>query len=440
MPVPGDFMKVNVANNTFTHEGAKAVETNPYERLKRTVLACMLFEDNFYEDGMKCADRIKELCSHCTALQVFSLALDAAQKYHLRHVPLQLIVEGLKLDKKHTWVSDTIYCVITRPDMLCDLLALYWKEGRKPIAYQLKKGLAKAFCKFDEYQLAKYNRDNAIKLRDILFLCHAKPNDDQQAELWKRLINKELKTPDTWETRLSAGDDKKESFQQLLVSQKMGKLAILRNLRNMQEAGISKELVASELIRNLKEMLPFQYIAAARECPQWEDIVDPAMVKACSLKPKLNGKTVLLVDVSGSMNHPLSSKSKMTRLDAACAMAILLRECCEKVIIASFSERLMPIPSRHGMALRDAITLSQQHQGTYLGRAIQYFQNETYDRFIVITDEQSHDEIPPMLKGRNYILNIGTYENGIGNKNQWTTISGFSEVSIDFIRELENSV
>jgi len=194
------------------------------------------------------------------------------------------------------------------------------------------------------------------------------------------------------------------------------------------------------LLHNTKEMLPFQYIAAAKECPQWEDIIDPAMIKVCSLKPKLQGDTIILIDVSGSMNYPLSSKSKMTRMDAACGLAILLRECCIASAMFSFSNQFVPLPTRQGMALRDAIVSSQSHSGTMLGDALNYLNSLKqlkYDRLIVITDEQTADIIPKMPSKNNYILNIAGYQNGIGNKNQWTTITGFSEASIDFIRELE---
>jgi hypothetical protein len=433
-------MKVNVRNSIFTHEGGKAVEITPYQRLKRTVLACMLFEDNFYEDGVAVVDRIKELCSRCNCEDILKLAFDATHLYHLRHVPLQLIVEALKSPNICLNAHGYIDCIITRPDMMTDLLALYWKDGKKPIANQLKKGLALAFQKFDEYQLGKYNRDNPIKLRDVLFLVHAKPKDKDQADLWKRLANKQLKTPDTWEVRLSAGQDKKATFAELLYKGKLGKLAILRNLRNMQQSGVPKETVAYELMRNPKEMLPFQYIAAAKECPEWEDIVDPAMIQACALKPKFLGKTVIMVDVSGSMDSPISNKSKMMRMDAACGMAILLRECTDDPTIFTFSNGIALVPNRHGMALRDAIVSSQPHSGTYLGGCLNNVirSGMRYDRLIVITDEQIGDMIPQMPFGKNYIFNIAGYQNGIGNHNQWTTITGFSEASIDFIRELEN--
>lgn len=437
-------MKVNVKNSAVTHEGAKAeVALTPYQRLARTVLANMLFENNYYENGVDSAKRITELCAQCSRNSILELAEIASKKYHLRHIPLQLIVESIKNINIANFIhqpSHFIERIITRPDQMTDLLALYWKEKRIPLANQLKKGLAKAFTKFDEYQLAKYNRNDAIKLRDVLFMVHAKPIYDNQPDLWKRLVNNELKTPDTWETRLSAGEDKNEAFSELLEKGKMGKLAILRNMRNIKEAGVPKSIVERELLRNLKEMLPFQYLAAARECPEWEDIIDQSMIQACALKPKLAGQTVVLVDVSGSMAHPLSDKSKMTRMDAACGLAILLRECCENVQIASFSERLVVVPPRHGMALRDALIKSQPNSSTYLGAALNAIikQQAKYDRMIVITDEQSQDNIPKMGCGKHYILNIAGYQNGIGNINDWLTITGFSEASIDYIRELES--
>ena len=90
--------------------------------------------------------------------------------------------------------------------------AIYWQNGRVPLSAQVKKELAAAFTKFDEYALAKYNRPNAVKLRDVLFLSHAKPLDAAQALLWKRLIAGEPAAPDTWEVALSSGANKREAL------------------------------------------------------------------------------------------------------------------------------------------------------------------------------------------------------------------------------------
>src|SRR5262249_30754441 len=197
---------------------------------------------------------------------------------------------------------------------------------------QVKKGLAAAFTRFDEYALAKYNRASPVKLRDVLFLCHARPVDAAQAELWKCLVAGELATPDTWEVALSGGADKREAWERLLSENKLGALALLRNLRNMTEAKVDEELVRTGLYRMKTErVLPFRFIAAARYAPQWEPELEKAMLRSLDCKngegqAKLPGKTVLLVDVSGSMDAPLSRRAEMRRNDAAYGLAVLLRE------------------------------------------------------------------------------------------------------------------
>src|SRR5262249_23919576 len=142
-------------------------------------------------------------------------------------------------------------------------------------------------------------------------------------------------------------------------------------------------------------VLPFRFLAAARYAPRWEETLEQAMLKCVAGQEKLAGKTIVLVDVSGSMTAPLSQRSEMQRTDAAYGLAVLLREIGEKVAVFSFSDSLVEVPVRRGFALRDAIDASQQHSATYLGKAVEELnQKERYDRLIVITDEQAHDTVP----------------------------------------------
>ena len=294
----------------------------------------------------------------------------------------------------------------------------------------MKKALAAAFPKFDEYQLAKYDRGGPIKLRDVLFLCHAKPRDEAQAGVWKKLIWGRLSVPDTWEVALSSGSDKREAWERLLREQKLGALALLRNLRNMREAGVNESLVLSALgSMSTARVLPFRFLAAARYAPQWEEALEQAMLKSVAKQEKLPGKTIVLVDVSGSMTAPLSRRSEMQRTDAAYGLAVLLREIGEKVAVFSFSNDLVEVPARRGFALRDAIDRSQQHGATYLGKAVEKLnQNENYDRLIVITDEQAHDTMPSP-KGKGYVINVASYKNGIGYASGRTLMAGVSRSS-----------
>jgi 60 kDa SS-A/Ro ribonucleoprotein len=455
--------KINKAVKTdpiYTHEGARASRITPIMALRRSVCSQMLWENEFYEDGVSIATRISETIKMCKPEQVAALAIEAREKFKLRNVPLLLVRELARLGYKGT--AETLGKIIQRPDELTEFLALYWKDGRCPLSAQVKRGLAAAFVKFSEYSLSKYNRDEAVKLRDVLFLSHAKPLNGAQEATWKKLIDGTLSAPDTWEVALSSGADKKATWERLLAENKLGSLALLRNLRNCKTVGVDESLIFTALEKmKVDRVLPFRFISAARFAPQWEPQLEIAMLKSLSTQEKLPGHTVMLLDVSGSMDQPLSSKSDLQRLDAACGVAMLLREICEKVDIYTFSMKLIQIPARHGFALRDAICNSQQHSGTPLGLAIKSIyankgektntfefgyhgrQEVDYkgqdlhpDRLIVITDEQSADNVPNP-QGKGYLINVASARNGVGY-GAWNHIDGFSEAVIGWIREYEN--
>jgi hypothetical protein len=437
--------KLNKQARPRTDEGAPAKSITPEQALRRSVLSCMLWEGEFYESGVQIAGRIHELVPQVAAERVAALAVEARERMKLRHAPLLLVREMARYATHRVLVAETLARVIQRADELSEFVAIYWAGGRQPLSAQVKKGLAAAFGKFDEYALAKYDRAGAVRLRDVLFLSHAHPVDEAQAALWKRLAENELVTPDTWEVALSAagraeGDSKRQVWERLLGERKLGALALLRNLRNLHSAGVSEELVQAALA-GLKtdRVLPFRFLAAARSAPQWEQPLEAAMFRALEGRTaRLAGHTVLLVDVSGSMESAISHRSEMRRTDAAYGLAILLREIAEKVTIYTFSEAAKRVPSRRGMALRDALDQSQLHSGTYLGAALQQVETdcrEGYDRLVVITDEQSHDRVPAP-RGKGYVINVASNRNGVGY-GEWTHIDGWSEAVVEYIAELE---
>lgn len=432
-------MKINVKHadtGLRTHEGAIAKRITRKQELERTVMACLLWEDQFYEDGRTIADRISELVKVNKPEDVSEVAIRARSDFRLRHAPL-LMAREMTRHHKGKIVGQTISSVIQRADELAEFLAIYWKDGKQPLSKQVKLGLAKAWPKFNAYNLAKYDRDGAVKLRDSLFMCHAKPKDEVQAGVWKGLVNKTLKPADTWEVNLSAGKDKKETFERLIKEGSLGYMALLRNLRNMYASGVDRSLVFDALISGAEKSkaLPFRYIAAARAVPQWERPIDQAMQLALKSMDKLPGRTVVLVDVSASMDYPLSKKSDLSRVDAACALASLIAGIAEDFEIYSFSDKVVMVPPRNGMALIDAILRSQTHYGTDLGFAVDVANSSDYDRLIVITDEQSRSRVPGP-KGRGYMINVASYENGVGY-GPWTHIDGFSEAVVRYIQEIE---
>ena len=181
--------RLNIAKKIHTHEGARACQVNHELQLRRSVMSCMLWENEFYEDGTSIADRIVRLIPLVKPQVVAQMAIDARSKMKLRHVPLLIVREMARLPEHKAFVAHTLASVIQRPDEMTEFLAIYWQDGKEKLSAQVKKGIARAFVKFNEYSLAKYNRNGSIKLRDVLFLCHAKPINEEQAALFKKLIN-----------------------------------------------------------------------------------------------------------------------------------------------------------------------------------------------------------------------------------------------------------
>lgn len=438
-------LNIKPKNTEVTHEGAPAVgPLKPIEQLKRSVLSCLLWESEFYEDGQTIADRIRETAEKCQPEEVAALALSARSIHNLRHAPLLLLEVLTRTGAgKPGLVSGAIEATIQRADELAEFLAIYSGGKRKPLAGQVKKGLAAAFHKFDEYALAKYDRAGKYRLRDVLFLSHAKPKDDAQKALWERLINNQLQAPDTWEVALSGGADKKEAFERLLKEGKLGYLALLRNLRNMEQAQVDRALIKEALLarKGARRVLPFRYVAAARAAPNLEPVIDEALCASIKEMPSLKGHTGVLVDVSGSMDAPLSGKSDLKRIDAAATLASVIN--ADDLSVATFSHALAIIPPRRGMAGVDAVIKSQPHGGTYLGKALEEFDRRAtmsgrpFHRLIVISDEQSHDAVQAPKVPRLYMINVASHKNGVGYRNGWTHIDGFSEGVLRYIHALE---
>jgi 60 kDa SS-A/Ro ribonucleoprotein len=439
-------VSLNKIVRAFTHEGARGRRFTPEMELKRALMNCLLWEDQFYEDGVAIADRIKALVPQVEPARVAALAIEAREQMKLRHAPLLVVREMARQEKHRALVADTLDRVIQRPDEMTELLAIYWADAlgpmqqrkRQPVSAQIKKGLARALTKFDAYQLAKYDRDGAVRIRDVLFLVHAKPKDADQAKIWKRLVDGELDSPDTWEVSLSSGKDKRDTFERLIADNKLGGLALLRNLRLMQKAEVPRGTIADAIAAmRTDRILPYRFIAAARYAPDFEPELEAAMLKSIKGYARLRGRTRLLIDVSGSMFVPLSAQSEMTRAEAACGLAILAREVCDEVEIFTFSRNVVKLPPRRGFALRDAIINSQPHASTFLGKAVTEIDRKG-DRLVVFTDEQSHDKVSNP-KGDGYMVNVASYQHGVGH-GAWTRVDGFSEAVIAWIAMSEETV
>ncbi|MCD0488487.1 TROVE domain-containing protein [Pedobacter sp. MC2016-14] len=381
-----------VKNQVLNYEGAKSFTLTPEMELYTAVVTWGL-NDSFYEKNEARLARLQKLISDCDPIFVGKLAVYTRTKMYMRSVPMVLTTELAKRHAGDNLVAKVTEGVVNRADEITELLACYEllneRSGTKRLnrlSKQLQKGLSAAFNSFDEYQFAKYNRDGTIKLRDALFLVHPKAKDDAQQMLFNKIVNGTLQTPYTWETELSAlgqlnydsNEAKAAAFckkwEELIDSGKLGYMALLRNLRNIQEAGISyphfqkvcSRLSDSEQVAKAKQF-PFRYLAAYRELittgtylpikglpkklsalllghngytGELLDTLEKAVqASAANIKGFDHETRVLLAcDVSGSMQTPVSAKSKVLLYDVGLMLAMLLQSRCKNVEVGMFGD------------------------------------------------------------------------------------------------------
>lgn len=430
-----------------------ALQTNE-ATMRRLVLTCLLWEDNAYQDGKSIVEDIKALVPQVSGKFCSDLAIEARVEQKLRHVPLMLIREMCRYETHKPFVRETINKVCTRPDQLTELLSLYWQGGKKPLAKQLKLGLADAMLNFDRYQISKWNRDADIKLRDVLFLTHPKPKNKDQEQLFKGLAEGTLAPADTWEVKYSAAKsnaEKQAIWKDLHERNKLGALAVLKNLRNMQEVGLSKADIRKIIADCSPAMLlPVDFMRAADHASDFIPDLESLMFRCLAQFPKIKGESVFILDVSGSMTSRLSGKTDYSRMDVGMAMAMLAREVCEGVTIyltagndGARVHKTEKVKNLRGFGLINEIRSMVPKMGgggIFTRQCLDHIRplEKNVDTVIVFSDSQDCDymnkALPSPFGKRNYIIDVSSHRNGINYKGVWTAeISGWSENFLKFI-------
>jgi 60 kDa SS-A/Ro ribonucleoprotein len=347
-------------NTTTNFEGAVAYKMSPEMELYSLVCTTNL-QNKFYESSDDTLARLRKLIKKCQPMFVAQLAIYARTKMYLRSVPLVLVVEMCKAGFGSDLIECTTRQVIQRADELTEILAYYSQANNRTgtkklnkLHNGLKRGIASAFGKFDEYQFAKYNRDGEIKLRDVMFLTHPKPEEKREF-LYKKIADNKLETPDTWEVKLSKNDgrSKKSKWEELIKTDALGYMALMRNLRNMLEAGVSmgpalEKLTNREAILRSRQF-PFRFLSAYEAIKDVSDFnvrdvmgaLETAILTSVENIKGFNKETKVFVvsDVSGSMQGKVSQYSSVQTLDIGLILGMLLQYKCDKVMTGIFADR-----------------------------------------------------------------------------------------------------
>lgn len=361
-------------SNVLNHEGAAAFKMSPEMELYTAAVTSAL-SGKFYESPKEFIARISDLVRRVDPVFVAQLAVYTRTQMNLRSIPLLLLVELAKCHSGDDLVSRAVGKTVLRADEISELLACYqWRnpsQGIKKLgklSRQIQNGLKEAFNRFDEYQFAKYNRNDAeIKMKDALFLVHPKAKDAEQQALFDKIVAGTLETPYTWETQLSAlGQQHFESeeakkaavkslWEELMDSGKLGYMALLRNLRNILQAEVSTEHIGKlcarisdpEQVAKSKQ-LPFRFLSAYREIVKDKSAYTGKILMALEAAAKvsvvslegfdINTNVLVAADVSGSMQRPVAPKSSVQNYDIAILLSMLLMSKCEAVVSGMFGD------------------------------------------------------------------------------------------------------
>lgn len=490
---------VDVNPTGLTHEGAAGYARTPRAELFLAAVTEMA-EDKFYESAEQRQARISKLVKTVIAevggwTWICELVTWLRKEAGMRSASIIVAAEAVAAgpEKCLPTKRDLVSVACQRADEPAEFLG-YWlaNKGRK-LPAAVKRGIADAAVRlYNEYTALKYDgQSRAIRMADVIELTHPKPKDEVQAALFKYLIdnrhnrdefNLELLPKINLDKKLLALDPADrgpylpeamtagwswervagwlpggltdEVWEEIIPT--MGYMATLRNLNNFSKAGISKTSVdlVNERLANPEAVakslqFPYRFLSAwmHTEAMEYASALEAAANLSVSNIPEFEGRTLIVIDTSGSMQSPVGGdRSKIQCVDAAAlfgyALALKNHGKVDLVMFADTSAELHQ-PKKNASLLRSVQSFRKQvgrvGYSTQTWAAIKRHYNG-HDRVIVLTDEQSHD------RGKNpgcfmHFFNLTGYRYGTAPKDPRTfAYGGFTDAMFSTLPLLEKGV
>ncbi|MBR2836648.1 MAG: TROVE domain-containing protein [Coriobacteriales bacterium] len=346
--------KFNLPNTikTTNRSGYVAYAMPEKEHLVTAVLATMFGEPKYYESTDEDIIRLATDCAHNDPAFLFKLACYARNVGNMRsasHVLTAVIAR-----EASQFTRATIRDVVLRPDDITEIMSCYKGLYGKPFPNAMKREVASVLQQFDEYQIAKYNGGNkSLKFRDVLRITHPVPKTKETELLFHKILSDELETPYTWEVELSTRGNTKEVWDELILSGKVGYMALLRNLRNIVKSGadvtpVLERLSDPDQVRKSRQ-LPFRFYSAYRALSteglmtgEIHRALENALTASLDNMEPILGRTLVAVDVSGSMSSRISSNSDVRCCDIASLFGAMSSRLCEDATVCYFDASYTP--------------------------------------------------------------------------------------------------
>lgn len=469
---------------TTNNSGHAAYQKGFKLELVQNVLTSFFGEPKFYSDDGNASRMITlatEIAKEDPAF-IVKLAQFARIHFNMRSVSHALVAVLAKVHKtphdheKKGLVRKAVDGVVYRADDLTEIASAYLKLYGKPFPNSLKRGLGDALNGFNEYALAKYKGDrHQMKMRDLIRLCHPKPKSKESSELFKKCLTGTLETPITWETQLSAKGNSWEVWKDLIDNNKVGYMALLRNLRNIILASKRTEAETKETIDKViakisnegevrrSKQLPFRFYSAYRELEGLVKVsskifraLEEAMEHSLVNLNPLKGTTAIFIDTSGSMETPVSHKSTVPCKDIAVLLGLIAARLSEDYHLWTFNTRLYTnrVPVTENSILGCVKLLNNTTGGTDMALPFYKLIDEEIkvDRIIILSDSEVNcgkSVIQEQVNTYRERVNKNVFVHAIDLQGYGTTqfnlmdkrncfLAGWSEKVLSFIDLFEN--
>lgn len=371
-----------------------------------SILLTSFANEQFYRSSNDTFDRlktlIKELSERGKAKFVAQAAVYARTEFGMRSITHVVASTLGRYAQGQEWASSFYDGIIHRPDDMTEIVAYHTAHNGK-IPNSMKKGFSAAFGRFDAYQLAKYRgATKDVKLVDVVNLVHPVPTDKNR-EAIASLVKDELRSAETWESKLTAAGQnaesdeekaefKKEAWTGLIAERKIGYFALLRNLRNIVEQApdilpSAIEMLTDATLIKKSLILPFRFQTAAGEISKMTSAaarialvgINKALDISVSNAPVFPGSTLVVLDVSVSM------AGRPSEIGALFAAVLIKSNNADFIVFADRAGYAQVNPLDSTTTIASSIRFAAG--GTNFHSIFQAA-NQKYDRIIILSDMQ----------------------------------------------------
>ena len=404
------FNKVKARGPQATsYEGGAVYEKAPINEWMNMLFSSFM-ENKFYESAEDQQERFEELTQKMADAYGYEFVAKAAvfarNELGMRSIS-QFVASWLNdksFENKRAFYRNFMH----RPDDVAEIFAAVDQLNIKR-SHALVRGAADYISSLNEYTLAKYKLNSrTYNMYDVINITHA---HSYAIDLYKA---GKLAAADTWEVNISAKFDKEERDQEwkrLVEEHKLGYMALIRNLNNiLDNPEIDQDWICDILVPQITNenaihkslMFPYRFYTAYKNL----NIHNPALVaalgeafKTAAIKnaPQLEGGSAIILDVSGSMESPISNKSNITIKEVGACFAVTLWLANPYCPIIKFGNRAklmtgLSLLENPFILIKRLCRNDNCGYGTEINPAFELLDREiyaeTYNRIFIISDMQ----------------------------------------------------